>query len=433
MSTLIDKQTQVDLEIFHPIDGSIYDIFIKNCNTIGGRNYIFNLLNNSTYELTSTTDIHQTLSFLDKFNLNFEFKNYQIEFVEEYINAKSLISRPSFGEVNAQKVKNFIADHKEYKEIENGVKSLFLLIENLKKQWAILNKEKLPLLLQELYDKWLTFNKTIQTEEVFNSFSILIKKKLKVKQVFLLDSKLRTHRILINEFLSSIFKIDAYNSISKKLREGFHLPQLNAASSQINLTELFHPLLQKPISNSINLQSRVIILTGANMAGKSTLLRSIGICTFLAQLGLPVPASKVETIPFDRIISSINLVDSLQSGESYYLNEVKRIKTMIDAAKSDHQVLVLLDEVFRGTNIEESIELGKRLIAKLTTYKNCIFIISTHFHSLFETFKNAQHVSFLKMNVEYENDNFKFTYKVEEGISKDYLATKIAEHEGLFD
>ena len=295
-----------------------------------------------------------------------------------------------------------------------------------------LSKNNFPNLIEEIHEQWNIIQEELNCDSLLRLYYKKRKTRLKVKDVFLLDSKLRTKKNIIDDLLLCVFKMDAYIAISNKLNQTFVLPSFSSDIIQINLQNHYHPLLKEPKANTLFLHKGVSVLTGANMAGKSTLLKSIGICVLLAHAGFPVPAKRMECKLIDGILSSINLSDNLQLGDSFYLNEVKRIKKIIDLANSGKSILVFLDEIFRGTNIEESIMLGKRVIDKLRTYKNCIFIISTHFYSLLKDYEKVNDIKFFKMGVVYENDNFSFSYKVENGISNDFLATRIAENEGLF-
>ena len=100
--------------------------------------------------------------------------------------------------------------------------------------------------------------------------------------------------------------------------------------TQFSIEGLFHPLLKNPVRNNITASKNVILLTGPNMSGKSTLLKSVSLCVYLAHAGLAVPASKA-TLPFFNTISvAINLTDSIVSGYSHFMSEIVTLKNVLN-------------------------------------------------------------------------------------------------------
>jgi DNA mismatch repair ATPase MutS len=428
-----DPQTQKDLDLFYPVGNSFYDLFIKHCQTVGGRNRVYQMLSNPLNDLAAINERNHSILFIKKVEKPPIFKNYKLELIQEYLQLTSMISKPNFIDTNIQKLKLLYANSKEYNAIHEGIKSLIEIIFELDRFFNGIISTNIPITIQQLQSKWSKIQSELSAATLLQLFYGKRKGILKVKDVFRLDATFRLKKHVLKDLVNSVFELDAFFGVSKKLNENFTFPILANTFTHFNLQNHFHPLLKVAKTNTLQLSNGVAVLTGANMTGKSTLLKSIGICVLLAQVGFPVPASKMECNIFDGILTSINLSDNLQLGESFYLNEVKRIKKIIDLVKSGKRLIVFLDEIFRGTNIDESIALGKRVIDKLRNYSNCIFIISTHFHSLLKDYESVNDVEFLKMGVHYSNDTFTFTYQVEMGISNDFLATKIAENEGLFD
>lgn len=134
----------------------------------------------------------------------------------------------------------------------------------------------------------------------------------------------------IHKILYQIYQMDVYTNVAQVANEcGFSYPKVCPAEQNIlNMRGVFHPFLTKPVSNTLsaNKDSNVIFLTGANMAGKSTFMKSISIAVYLAHIGFPVPAEELEFSVYDGMFTTINLPDNLNMGYSHFYSEVLRLK-----------------------------------------------------------------------------------------------------------
>ena len=227
------------------------------------------------------------------------------------------------------------------------------------------------------------------------------------------------------------FLFEAYLSISTGIAlHGFTFPDFNNA--HFALQEFYHPVLKNPVKNDLTARHQVILLTGPNMSGKSTLLKAVSLCVYLAHAGLAVPASKA-VLPFFTTISvAINLTDSIVSGYSHFMSEIITLKNVLTEAKDDARCFAVFDELFRGTNIEDALEISTTTIKGLTHFPNSLFFISTHLHQLKdleEIRTNKISTCFIECNLA---DNIPaFTYKLKEGWSDLKLGRFLFEKEGL--
>jgi len=131
----------------------------------------------------------------------------------------------------------------------------------------------------------------------------------------------------------------------------------------LEINEAFHPLVEKPVANSIHAKDGVLI-TGSNASGKSTFLKTIAICAILAQTIGIVPAKSYRG-PLFRIYSSMALKDNIRTKESYYIVEIKSLKRIVDASAIENPLLCLIDEVLRGTNTVERIAASSQILKGL--------------------------------------------------------------------
>jgi DNA mismatch repair ATPase MutS len=165
-------------------------------------------------------------------------------------------------------------------------------------------------------------------------------------------------------------------------------------------------------------KGNIAIFTGSNMAGKSTTLKALASTIWLAQCGLPVPADAMTAPIYDAIYTSINLPDSLRDGRSHFMAEVLRIKEVLMQARSGERCLIVLDEMFRGTNAQDAYEASVAVNQFLLEYPNCHFLISTHILEYAKYFEHHPACQFYYMESEIKDDRFICSYRLKEGISE---------------
>jgi len=232
----------------------------------------------------------------------------------------------------------------------------------------------------------------------------------------------RTH---ITAWLDAIGEIEKLNSFANFAANNpdFNYPALNS-DYKIELNDLGHPLLdgQTRINNTVDFNNQnFIILTGSNMSGKSTFLRSLGINMVLAGTGSPICTTKANIHPLN-VLVSMRLSDSLNDNESYFFAEVKRLKEIMD--KADKTVsFVLLDEILRGTNSDDkrtgTVEVIKKIISK-----NVIGAIATHDLKVCDTAEEYPKTLVNKcFEVEIINNELVFDYKLRAGVCQNKSAT----------
>ena len=226
------------------------------------------------------------------------------------------------------------------------------------------------------------------------------------------------------EMISSLANF-AYNN------PDFTFPTLNE-NYEISLTNMSHPLLKanSRVSNTITFQPQsFIILTGSNMSGKSTFLRSLGVNMVLARMGSVVCASKARIHPMP-ILVSMRLSDSLADSESYFYAEIKRLKQIMDALENKRS-FVLLDEILRGTNSDDKRSGTVAVIQKMVSQK-AIGAIATHdIEVCLITDDNPEQLINKCFEATIENDDLYFDYKLRDGICKNKSATFLMQKIGV--
>lgn len=241
----------------------------------------------------------------------------------------------------------------------------------------------------------------------------------------------------IKELIAIYVALDAYLSLAKACNEyQLFFPKIKSSSTPfIDAEQLFHPLLNNAVSYdfALNKDKNFLFLTGANMAGKSTFIKAVGVSVYLAHLGMAVPAKKMEISLFDGLLSNIQVVDNLTKGESYFFNEVQRIKSTIEKISDGKNWLILIDELFKGTNVQDAMKCSTTVIEGLHKMNNALFVLSTHLYEIAEDLKRHNNMVFKYFETEVKNDQLLFSYHLKEGISNDRLGYLILKKEGVVD
>ena len=239
-----------------------------------------------------------------------------------------------------------------------------------------------------------------------------------------LDSK----RKEIEDVFQFVGEVDSLLSIIA-LRQGLEkycLPEFIDSVKIIAANEVYHPLIENCVCNSIKANKKSVLLTGSNMSGKTSFIRTIAINAITAQTINTCFAEKF-VLPRMNIRSAIRISDDLMNDKSYYFEEVITIKEMIDSSSSDYPNLFLLDEIFKGTNTIERISAGKAVLSALAKNNNIVFV-STHdieLADLLEDEFGLYHFS------EIINENtVGFDYKIKAGKLKNRNALRILQMNG---
>ena len=169
------------------------------------------------------------------------------------------------------------------------------------------------------------------------------------------------------------------------------------------------------------------------MAGKSTLIKAVGSSVFLAHIGMGVPAKSMRLSLFDGLLTNINVVDNIAKGESYFFNEVQRIKSTIYKINDGKKWLVLIDELFKGTNVQDAMKCSLTVIKGLIKIKNSLFILSTHLYEIGEELKKYPNISFKYFETNVLDDQLEFSYQLREGISNDRIGYVILRREKVVE
>ena len=218
---------------------------------------------------------------------------------------------------------------------------------------------------------------------------------------------------------------DAQNSLANFQfnHPDFVYPEINSKKEVIKGSNVGHPLLKadKRIDNNFTVDdAQFFIITGANMAGKSTFLRTVSLSIVMANCGLPVCAERFQYSPI-KLITSMRTSDSLTEDESYFYSELKRLKFIVDEIKVE-KYFIILDEILKGTNSKDKAIGSKKFVEKLTKSKST-GIIATHDVSLCELENEFSEIKNYYFDAEIINDELYFDYTFKIGVCKNMNAS----------
>lgn len=432
---LVDKTTLYDLSVFHKEEE--YSLFhkIDFTKTQAGKSILQKFFKEPFGRLDEIQQVQEILRIIEDDIQAWPSKitNGTLLVIDKFLD-----DNPDTIPENPSKLSGFLYKWlhlTDYAMILFSMKQLFDFIKGYEEIHQFFEGKKRPDKLKFILEK---------TEKIL-SYSELsgIKKKNLFNEIST-SEMLEYGRFFHVEFVSQIrILIDHYGTLDAwysmamanqqlKLNQPIFLDTL---SPVINASALHHILLEHPICYDLTLNhnKNFIFLTGANMAGKSTLIKGLGLAVYLAHLGMGVPAQKMELSLFEGILSNINVEDNIVKGESYFFNEVKRIRETLIRINDGKRWLVLIDELFKGTNIQDAMKCSLAVISGLINMKNGLFILSTHLYEIGEELKKYPAISFKYFETKLEENELKFSYQLMEGISQDRMGYLILKKEGVVD
>ena len=239
------------------------------------------------------------------------------------------------------------------------------------------------------------------------------------------------------DLIDTFSRLDAWYSMAMAIKTyKLSFPEfVEQETSMVDANGLYHLLIQHPVAYDLqmNPEHNFLFLTGANMAGKSTLIKAVGSAVFLAHIGMGVPAESMKLTLFDGLLSNINVTDNIAKGESYFYNEVQRVKNTVEKINNGKKWLVLIDELFKGTNVQDAMKCSLAVIKGLIKIKNSLFILSTHLYEIGEELRQFPNISFRYFETSIKDEQLEFSYQLREGISNDRIGYVILKREKVVD
>ena len=273
-------------------------------------------------------------------------------------------------------------------------------------------------------------NKLLSAEEDIKTLEIKLYKDLLIR--------LNPYVSIIQEISTFIGQLDVLLTFAHISNGNNYVRPVISENQIIEIQNGRHPVIEKILSlgefvpNDTHLNSKdhqLLIISGANMGGKSTYLRQVALITILAQMGCFIPANSAKIGIVDRIFTRVGIVDDIWKGQSHFMIEMNETANILNNATN--RSLVLLDEIGRGTSTNTGLAIGWAVAKYLHENVKCRTLFATHFHQLNEMEKNFQGINNYHLAVLYKNNVLTFLRKVEKGGTDESYGLEVAEIAGF--
>ncbi|WP_298782141.1 DNA mismatch repair protein MutS [uncultured Polaribacter sp.] len=313
---------------------------------------------------------------------------------------------------------------KQYHQLLNEIENEVFSSRNLTEKQKVIQSEnkKASLIFKE-------FSKVLDAFDNRNNIIIAVLGNglflIEISNALKVEKWIKKYKHVVEKWFEVVAYFDAQNSLAnfKFNHPNFVFPTITSKKETIKSTNLGHPLLKvdKRIDNNFTIENeQFFIVTGANMAGKSTFLRTVSLSIVMANCGLPVCAKSFEYTPI-KLITSMRTTDSLTEDESYFYSELKRLKFIVDEIH-DKDYFIILDEILKGTNSKDKAIGSKKFVEKLTKSKST-GIIATHDVSLCELENEFKEIKNYYFDAEIIDNELHFDYTLKNGVCKNMNAS----------
>ncbi|MGN6417462.1 MAG: MutS-related protein [Pseudobacter sp.] len=436
MAFSTDKQTLEDLKIFDKYgDDSIFQLF-NRCATRGGAMVLEDMFSHPLSDAAAINKRSGIIHYFSEQQITFPLKSGHFEAIDPYLSNTDERTRLSGQEQSiTRKLGNMIAADAESAAIHKGITSTAAMLKELAGFIASpqlagaelyrSEKEAIQMLLDlpALKQVWEQEGKLKLTQALMAEYDVVFRFKFRDE---------------IQKLLRYVYLLDVYIAVARVAHQrGYSFPvALPAGSSEVELEGVYHPAIKNAVPNNIHIASEnnVIFLTGANMAGKSTFMKSLSIALFLAHMGFPVAARSMRFHVLDGIYTTINLPDNLGMGASHFYAEVLRLKKVAHELAQGKKIYVVFDELFRGTNVKDAYEATIAVTAAFAEKKDSIFVISTHIIEAGDILKKrCDNIAYLYLPTRMNGTHPVYTYTLEQGITNDRHGMVIINNEKILE
>jgi DNA mismatch repair protein MutS len=434
MAFNIDKQTFEELNLLGKFrQGSVHNLFNK-VKTRGGEQMLDNMFRHPLSDAAAINERSSIFLFFQQESPPFPFDVQQINGMREYLDTSAGKNAAlALADTVVRKILSSLIRDDRYKRMIQGLQATITLLNKCEDFVQSFPSGNHP------YTEQVNAVKTILADKRLEKLrGIDIYQNLPVQTVAYYDHLLkgRLYKSMEN-ILSFIYELDVNIAVSEVAKiKGFSYGRALAAGENVLHAEgLRHPCIEGAVGNRLYLDkdSNVIFLTGANMAGKSTLMKSVGIGFYLAHMGFPVAATEMVFSVREGLYSSINVADNIALGYSHFYAEVVRVKQAAEAAASGKRLLLMFDELFKGTNVKDAYDGTLAVTEGFADYRQCLFIVSTHIIEVGEALKDRENIQFVYMPTVMDGLHPRYPYTLRTGITEDRQGMMILRNEGILE
>ena len=433
---LMDAHTYRDLEVFEGDGGaaSLYDLF-SGTRTIGGAKVLKGRMKKPWSNAARIRAVQESIEFILEHRRPFDRLPTDVVTIEleKYLSAGlPLVTTENRFEFFMGALDVRFSDFRTWAQMVGGVRRASRMIQQLRAVVAGLparGRGEIGLLLDELRvhlgrpgfamvpdkEKWeLPAFVTIKVDRMFRF----------------------KERAAVDRILELLYQLDALVAMADATEKfGFVIPELAAGPLHVVADGVFNPFVQNPVANPLRLDQRrrMLFLTGPNMAGKTTYLRSCGTALYLAHLGMGVPARAFRFSPCESLFSSITVTDNVRGGVSFFRAEALRVKAIAEAVTTGRQVIAVMDEPFKGTNVKDALDASLAVLERLASRTGSLFLVSSHLIELGERMEATGQVDCRLFEASENEGKLRFDYVLRDGVSTQRLGMRVLREEGIFE
>ena len=431
MEFKIDEQTLNDLELFNQaLDGkSIFSCFNTACSD-GGKACMRKMLESPLTDVNKIRKRAEAIRYMGQLPFFLDIRREELSFIEVYLQQEDVPQRSMY-RLTSRAVKGWLKPDNDCYLRQRAVPYLGRLIRELGTFMDELSAGKVPEMIRDMQQR---VKETLAREGMQYLMS---QKKDSFWTRESLDLYFRGRELDgVRVILDTLYMLDSLRSLGTMAKdEGLTFPIFTGSERRVRIEGLYHLFLENPVKNDVLFddQQHLCFLTGPNMAGKSTCMKAFGVAVYLAHCGLPVPAARMELSVFKGLFTTINLSDNLSLGYSHYYNEVARVKYIVEQVRDLQNVVVVFDELFRGTNVKDAYDASCAVIGGLARLKYGVFMISTHIVEVAEFLKPFPSVCFRFFEIDMTTGEPRYTYCLREGVSDERIGMYILKKAGVVD
>ena len=433
---ITDRQTTEDLNLLGRFKkDSVINIFDRT-KTRAGRQALEDMFRKPMTNAEEINERSRIFSYYKSLNREFPFDETQVELIEYYINSNtSTDAMSSAMSIFTSKCKMVLANNRAYEKMLEGMGMLAKVTLGTVELVEAFPRENCPDINE------IEVLTSAITSDYRSKLQTIAKKNVDMTlgQAISADKLMRlTLGDAVRTMMQLLAKLDLNMAVGSTAAEkGFGFAEaVNAQERFIEMEGVYHPSLVKPVANDIRIdaEKNVFFLTGVNMAGKSTFMKAVSIALYLAQMGFPVPASKIRFTPVDGIFTSINVPDDIAQGYSHFYAEVLRVKSIAQRVAEGRNLFVIFDELFKGTNVKDAYDATLAVTDAYASHRNCLYIISTHIVEVGPALsEKCGNVQFRFLPTQMDGTRLVYPYKLAEGISADRHGMTIIKNEKILD
>jgi DNA mismatch repair ATPase MutS len=431
-SFITDKQTIEELNLLGKFrQGSVYGLF-NRVKTRGGEQLLESMFRQPLENATAINERSAIFRFFQQSALSFPFDVQQITLMREYLDGTAPKNAVlALAGTLLEKGLSALARDERYKKNMQGLQATITTLHKCYGFVESFGQKAGP------YSKRLDEVRQILANRHLEKLrQVDIYKAISVRTLAYYNHLLRSRLYREMETLLSFFyEVDLNIVVSDAARgKGFSYAQAQPAEKDLfSAVGIYHPCLDKAVGNTLTLtrDSNVLFLTGANMAGKSTLMKSVGIGIYLAHMGFPVAATEMTFSVRGGLYSSINVADNIGLGYSHFYAEVVRVKQAAEAAASGKKLVLMFDELFKGTNVKDAYDGTLAVTEAFADYRDCLFIVSTHIIEVGAALAGLHNIQFAYMPTVMEGARPRYSYRMQEGVTEDRQGMMIIKNEGI--